>query len=131
LSGTASLGGSTAILSTAGTQSSDDGQSVALLGEIRDELRRLGGGCARPCGEIAQLRDAQHAWLRATGKFPQFIEVGIDVWEGVSDWYLGHQHPLTVTRVADGRYAMRFGETTLVLRPDLGEGYVSAGYDAK
>jgi hypothetical protein len=62
-------------------------------------------------------------------KYPDFIEVGIDVWDSVHDWHVRFQQPLNVTRVADGRYAMSFSFTTLILRPEMAGDYVGPPFD--
>lgn len=81
--------------------------------------------------ELARIREQQRTFLKANQKFPDFIEVGINVWESVSDWHIRHQQPLSVTRTAEGRYAMTVGFTTLLLRPDFIENYVGLGMDAR
>ena len=81
--------------------------------------------------ELVRIREQQRIYLRAAQKFPDFIEVGIAVWESVYDWHVRHQLPLSLSRNADGRYAMTVAFTTLVLRPDAPENYVGAGVDAR
>ena len=56
--------------------------------------------------------------MRSTQKYPDFIEIGIDVWDNIYDWHVVHQQPVNMTRTSDGRYAMVFMFTTLLLRPD-------------
>jgi hypothetical protein len=79
--------------------------------------------------ELARIREQQRIFLRANQKFPDVIEIGINVWESVYDWHVRHQQPLSVTRTAEGRYAMTVGFTTLLLRPDFVENYVGVGMD--
>jgi hypothetical protein len=81
--------------------------------------------------ELARIRDQQHTFLKANQKFPGFIEVGLGVWEGVVDWHVRHQRPLSVSRSAEGRYIMAMGFTTLILRPELSDNYVGPGMDAR
>src|SRR5262249_47419675 len=78
---------------------------------------------------IAPLRTRQTDYLRANAKFPDFIEVGIDVWMAAYDWHVRFQQPLTVGRDASGRYTLMLGFTTLVLRPDVAAAFISAPYD--
>ena len=61
--------------------------------------------------------------MLATRKYPDFLEIGLDVWDNIWDWHVVYQQPLNVTRVADGRYAMSFMFTTLLLRPDQNAGF--------
>lgn len=80
---------------------------------------------------VARIREQQRGWLRSTQKYPDFIEVGLEVWEDLHDWHVRYQQPLNVSRMNDGRYAMIFMFTTLVLRPEQAPGYVGLPYDAQ
>jgi hypothetical protein len=79
---------------------------------------------------VARIRQQQHTWMRATQKFPDFIEIGIDVWDNIYDWHMAHQQPVNATRTTDGRYAMVFMFTTLLLRPDQSPDFVGFAFDA-
>src|SRR2546430_8962823 len=50
--------------------------------------------------------------LKANQKFPDYMDVGIDVWEHMHDWHVRTRQPLTIVRTNDGRYGMLFGVTT-------------------
>ncbi len=47
---------------------------------------------------VARIRQQQHTWMRSTQKYPDFIEVGLDVWDNIYDWHVVHQQPLNMTR---------------------------------
>jgi hypothetical protein len=79
---------------------------------------------------VARIRQQQHVWMKSTQKYPDFIEVGLDIWDNIYDWHVVHQQPLSVTRMADGRYAMLFMFTTLLLRPDQAPDFVGYAFDA-
>ena len=81
--------------------------------------------------ELARIREQQRIFLKSNQKFPDFIEVAIDVWESVYDWHVRHQVPIVATRTADGRYVMTVMFTTLILRPDQVNGYIGYGFDAR
>jgi hypothetical protein len=78
---------------------------------------------------IVPLRTRQTDYLRANGKFPDFIDVSVDVWMAAYDWHVRFQQPLTVGRDVTGRYTLMLGFTALVLRPDAASTFVSAPYD--
>jgi hypothetical protein len=84
---------------------------------------------SEPWRGIARVRDEQRRFLRATMKYPEFVEVGVLVWDAVHAWHVTVQQPLSMSRLDDGRYVMTFMFTTLVLRPDLAPDYVGDGYD--
>jgi hypothetical protein len=79
--------------------------------------------------EVSQIRSQQRTFLKANQKFPDFIDVGIDVWERIEDWHVKTRQPLTIVRTNDGRYAMTFLTTTLILQPQQVGAYISWGYD--
>src|SRR6476620_4375416 len=68
--------------------------------------------------EIAPVRAKQLDYLKANGKFPDFIDVGSDVWYAVHDWHIRLQQPLVFGRDLAGRYTLRLGFTALALRVD-------------
>jgi hypothetical protein len=79
---------------------------------------------------IVPLRQRMIEFLHANGKFPDFIDVGTEVWFTVYDWHVRNLLPLQTGRDATGRYTMAFlHATTLVLRPDSDRGFVSIPYD--
>ena len=41
-------------------------------------------------------------FLRQAGKYPDYIEVGTDVWHQVYDWHVRYQQPMTVARSRGG-----------------------------
>ena len=79
---------------------------------------------------VARIRQQQHTWMRSTQKYPDFIEVGLDVWDNIYDWHVVHQLPVNMTRTSDGRYTMVFMYTTLLLRPDQAPDFVGFAFDA-
>ena len=112
---------------TAGAKDDDSGATAHAIDALRASLeRRL---AISP--ELERIRDQQRVFLKSNHKFPDFIEVGIDVWESVYDWHVRHQQPITATRTADGRYVMTVMFTTLILRPEQVSSYVGYGFDAR
>jgi len=81
--------------------------------------------------EINDVRKVQYAYLRANQKFPDFIDVGIDVWQGVYDWHIRLQQPLVLGRDSTARYTMMLGFTALVLRPDFVPTVIGIPYDQR
>lgn len=81
--------------------------------------------------EIARLRQLQMDHLRSSGKFPDFIEAGSDVWFGVHDWHVKHLQPMSLGRDPNGRYTIMLLSTVIVLRPDILPTFVGVPYDNK
>ena len=125
------LGGAPGLL---GVEAGQDSQSLRevtrVLENIRDELEAGWTSCAASIyQEVAQLRRHQRAFLKSSRKFPNFIEVGIDVWERVHDWQLETRQAVGIARQPDGRYTLAFGPTTLLLKPDAADDFIGYPYD--
>ena len=125
--GLAALAAAPAPAEAAAAAAQDDGVRVAAaVDNLRAAVDRQ---AEAPWRVVARVREQQHVWLRATQKFPDFMEVGIGVWEALWDWHVRYQQPLSVTRLPDGRYAMAFMFTTLLLRPDQDANFVGVAFD--
>jgi hypothetical protein len=111
----------------ASAQRSDDEAVASAIADLQKTVER--GLAVSP--ELARIRDQQRTFLKANQKFPDFIDIGVGVWENLYDWHVRHQQPLNVGRTADGRYVMTVMFTTLILRPEQDNNYVSFGFDAR
>jgi len=109
------------------SQRTDDSDVAKAIADLKDTITQA----IQTSPELSRIRDQQRIYLKANQKFPDFIEVGIAVWESIYDWHVRHQQPLAVTRTAEGRYAMTVTFTTLLLRPDFVENYLGTGFDLR
>jgi hypothetical protein len=91
---------------------------------VRDEIERQ-----YAFWEIAAVRDPLRTFLRANGKFPDFIEVGSDVWQQVYDWHVRFHQPIALGRTAEGRYTILLLATNVVMRTDMVPGYMGVPFD--
>jgi hypothetical protein len=80
---------------------------------------------------VTPIRARQIDHLKATNKFPDFIDVGVDVWMAVYDWHIRLQQPLVLGRDGSGRYTMTLAFTQLVMRPETTPGFISPPYDVR
>jgi hypothetical protein len=112
----------------AGTgQQRDDGTTAEAIDKLREAIeQRLDS-----FDELTEIRAAQRTFLKANAKYPDFIEIGLSVWDRLYDWHVRHQVEPQVTRRDDGRYTMVFMFTTLVLRSELADNYVGFGFDGR
>jgi hypothetical protein len=110
-------------------------EMVKMLAAIRDELagvRRQMAAAHMPTGPgITRIRQAQRQFLKGNQKFPDFMEVGADVWDELVDWHVTTARQLAVTMRTDGRYSMPFLQTTIILRVDYGEDQVGVPFDTR
>ena len=130
------LAGLTSLLATESSEASalggdGDDQMAAAVSALRSTFEHHFDVQLGPSRTIARIREQQRTFIRGSQKYPDFIEVGLEVWESVYDWHVRNRQPVTMARTADGRYTMLFLFTTLVLRPDLDLNYVGYAYDAK
>ena len=127
----AAFGGSSTLAGTVAIQDSQElGRTNELLEDVRDDLRAEQARCAvRICPSVRELRASQRAFLKTDRKFPDFVEVGIDIWERVQDWQLETRQAVAVTRRPDGVYGLAFGPTTLLLRPDGADDFLGFPFD--
>ena len=133
------LGGGLAagITGIAGTEAATAGGAQDDSGEVAAAVRQLSAAVgdyvdlARPgpLTDVGLVRQQQRTFIRANLKYPNYLEVGLNVWESVYFWHVKHQQPIETGRLPDGRYTLRFMFTTLVLRPDVDLNYVSLGFD--
>ena len=107
-------------------QPDNEGVSTAIA-----DLRQTIDHGLQVSPELARIREQQRVFLRANQKFPDYIEIGIGVWESICDWHVRHLLPLQVTRTPDGRYSMAVMLTNLVLRPEQAETFVGFGFDLR
>jgi len=94
------------------------------IDKLRDAVERQ-----YQSAEVAQIRIQQRTFLKANQKFPDYMDIGIDVWERMHDWHVRTSQPVNIVRTNDGRYGMVFGVTTLLLMPQQVGSYISWGYD--
>jgi hypothetical protein len=105
------------------------GAAAAAVDKLRTALDRHLTPVS-PGTTIAAIRQQQRMFIRANQKFPDFMEVGLGVWEDVYDWHVRHQQPIAAGRLADGRYTLAFMFTSLILRSDQAPEFVGFGFDA-
>ena len=123
------MGGVAGAFAGGGAQRGGRGEAeevVKAIDELRDEFRRQ-----RQFTEIGSIREQQLIFLRANGKLPDFIDVGIDLWFAAHDWHIRWQQPLTISRDATGRMTLLLLTTQLVLRPDAQGDFMSLPYDTR
>jgi hypothetical protein len=81
--------------------------------------------------EIAAVREPIRTFLKANLKFPDYLDVGIDVWQQVYDWHVRFQQPLTLGRTPEGRMTVLLLATTIVMRPEQTANYIGLPYDSR
>jgi hypothetical protein len=122
------LGATIPAAAEAGGQTSDR-QVMEVVDALREIRKALESQPQASFAEIAGVRQKQVDYLKATNKFPDFIDVGLDVWFAVHDWHIKHLQQMVLGRDSSGRYTIALLSTQLVMRPDLAPTFISAPYD--
>ena len=104
----------------------NDALVAEAVNGVRQAINALQVG---PWRRVNELREQQRIWLRANHRYPDFIEIGIDIWDALYDWHVRYQQPISMTRTTDGRYVMTFMFTTFILRPDVTADYIGPPFD--
>ena len=97
---------------------------AAAIDKLRTELQKQ-----QTFWELEPVRQQQKVFLRIAGKFPDFLEVGTDVWQQAYDWHVRYQQPMTIGRDNQGRLTIMVMSTMVIMRPDLIPGFVGLAYD--
>lgn len=99
------------------------------LEELKDHVQAGLLGSSLDRGRIGQVKGRIETYLKSSGKFPEFCDIGTSVFYDVYEWHVKHQQQVNVTRLADQRMMIQFMFTQLVLRWENDANYISAPYD--
>ncbi len=97
--------------------------SSGVIGALRPRSSEL------PSRLIDRLREQMAQFLRSNFKFPDVCDVGCDVFYNVYDWHVKNGQEPSVGRLPDGRYAIPFMFTRMILRPETEATFVGYPYD--
>ena len=76
-------------------------------------------------GGVGQVKHELQTLPRSvSGKFPEYCDIGLDVFFDVYDWHVRHQQQIQISRIADQRMAIQFMFTQLILRWENAENYI-------
>jgi hypothetical protein len=124
---------------TQGESGQSEGMQTSLLRKISDQMEGLnnnvtGLGSAFKTnsvgyGYIPKLREAFTLFWKTTGKFPEFVEVGTDVFYDIYDWHIKHKLNVPVSRAGDGRMTITFMYTQLLVRIEQSGSYIGIPFD--
>ena len=78
---------------------------------------------------VKDIKVASSIWMKENGKFPEFIEVGTDVFYDIYDYHVKQRLPIPVNRLNDGRMTISFMYTQLLVRVDQAANFVGVPFD--
>lgn len=113
----------------------DEGTARAV-GQVTETLRNINTtldyGLVGPnvaFGFMSDIRSRYTTHVRSAGKFPDFLEIGVDVFYQVYDWHVRHNQQIQITRVAEQRFAIQWMFTQLILRWEQDPKYIGVPFD--
>ena len=80
-------------------------------------------------GGVALVKNELQRYLKQSGKFPEYIDIGVSIFFDVYDWHVRNQQQIQISRLADQRMSIQFMFTQLILRWENTENYISQAYD--
>jgi hypothetical protein len=97
-----------------------------------EELNRLvARAVASPLstGLVGDVRARIEQYLKTSGKFPEFCEVGTGVFYAIYEWHVIQQQQIQITRLSEQRMMIQFMFTQLIVRWENDANYIGAPYD--
>lgn len=79
-------------------------------------------------GNVGQVRATIEKYAKASGKFPEYLDIGLGVFYDVYDWHIRHNQQVQVARINDQRIMILFMFTQLVVRWENDSNYVGVPY---
>ena len=127
------LGGVGDETAPAGESAQQRQQAIEDFSQVVDAIDKLRQQIAKDAAftEIAGVREAQKTFLRVNQHLPNFVDVGAGPWFNVYDWHVRWQQPLNLGRDPLGRYTISYLGTTITLRSEMPDLYMSLPYDER
>ena len=127
----------TPVASAAAETVQDDAATRKILSEIQQQLVRLTGvlddGLLGPQtvhgSFLADLRVRFTTHLRSAGKFPDFVEIGSDVFYAIYDWHVRNNQQIQVTRISEQRFSIQWMFTQHIVRPEVDTKFIGQPFD--
>jgi hypothetical protein len=80
-------------------------------------------------GNVGAVKDKIERYIKNSGKYPDYCEVGLSVYHDVYDWHVRNQQQIQITRIAEQRLAIQFMFTQLILRWENDFNFIGTPYD--
>jgi hypothetical protein len=98
------------------TQAQELSEVLKQVRDLRTLVERaLAGGYPPDC-KLVMVRETLDKWFQATGRYPPFLDVGINVFMEIYDGHVRYRQPIHIAQMAEQRMAIQFVATQLVLR---------------
>ena len=94
------------------------------LDVIKASLESLRGNSMN-YGALGLIKQKLEIWVKATGTFPGYWDVGISVFLEIYDWHVRQGQPIQISRIAEQRMAIQWIFTQYVLRWENDMNYIA------
>jgi hypothetical protein len=101
----------------------------ASIDEFKNRVDEGLRGNSMNSGGVALIKNELMRYLKQSGKFPEYCDIGVAIFFDVYDWHVRTQQQIQISRLADQRMSIQFMFTQLILRWENAESYVSQAYD--
>ena len=98
------------------------------VGDLKNSLEQGLRGNSMNYGNVGNVKDKISRFARLSGKFPDYCDIGLDVFYDVYDWHVRQGQQINITRMSDQRIAILFMFTQLILRWENETTYVGTPY---
>ena len=99
------------------------------IDEFKNSAERALTGNSMNFGGVGLIKNELMRYLKQSGKFPEYCDIGVSIFFDVYDWHVRNQQQIQISRLADQRMAIQFMFTQLILRWENAENYISQAYD--
>lgn len=98
------------------------------LDAIKSSMDQGMRGNSMNFGNVGTVKNTIQKWAATSGRFPEYLDIGLDVFYDVYDWHIRHNQQIQIARVADQRLMILFMFTQLILRWENQGNYVGTPY---
>ena len=96
----------------------------ATLDDIKKSIEDSAHGNTMNHGALGAINVRLQTWIRTTGRFPEYWDVGIAVFLEIYDWHIRQKQEIKISRIAEQRMAIQWLFTQYVLRWENEPGYI-------
>src|SRR5436190_9948500 len=99
------------------------------LKELQNSLDQGLRGNSMNFGSVGAVKDKIEKYIKSSGKYPEYCEVGLTVYHDVYDWHVRNQQQIQISRISEQRLAIQFMFTQLILRWENDYNFIGTPYD--
>jgi hypothetical protein len=98
------------------------------VADLKTSLEQGLRGNSMNYGHVGSVKDKISRFARLSGKFPDYCDIGLDVFYDVYDWHVRQNQQINIARMSDQRIAILFMFTQLILRWENDTNYIGTPY---